>query len=51
MTGISKKVIKHKLTISPEVKSVVQKKRNLGKERNEEVGCEVKKLLDWGFIR
>lgn len=50
-SGISREVIEHKLSISPKVKLVVQKKRNLGKERSEVVGCDVKNLLDLGFIR
>lgn len=51
MPELSREVIEHKLNISFEVKLVVQKKRNLRKERNEVVGCEVKKLLDSRFIR
>lgn len=34
ISGISRKVIEHRLNISSEVKLIVQKKRNLGKERS-----------------
>lgn len=44
-------VIKHKLNISPDVKPVIQKKRNLGREKSEAIGHEVKKLLDSSFIK
>ena len=51
MSGISPKVIQHKLSVDSKIKPVQQKRRVFAPERNQEVTDEVNKLLLVGFIR
>jgi hypothetical protein len=50
MPGIDESVITHKLSISPETKPVVQRKRKVGEERRTIIDEEVEKLKKAGFI-
>ena len=50
-TGISPKVIQHKLNVNPERKPVQQRRRAFAPERDQAVTEEVTKLLMTGFIR
>ncbi|XP_072074122.1 uncharacterized protein [Arachis hypogaea] len=51
MPGISPSVITHRLAVSPTVRPVSQKKRNLGAEKRAASMTEVNKLIDAQFIR
>ena len=51
MSGISPKIIQHKLSVDSKIKPVQQKRRVFAPERNQEVTDEVNKLLLVGFIR
>ena len=51
MTGISPKVIQHKLNVNPERKPVQQRRRAFAPEQDQAVTEEVTKLLAAGFIR
>ncbi|GAB2274017.1 hypothetical protein Dimus_039064 [Dionaea muscipula] len=51
MPDINRDVIEHALSIDPTVKTVKQRRRKLGTERNEVVQAEVRKLLAAGVIR
>ena len=51
MPGIDPELAVHKLAVDPNKKSVRQKKRNHGEERNKAATTEVKQLLDASFIR
>ena len=51
MSGISPKVIQHKLSVDSKIKPVQQKRRIFALEQNQEVTDEVNKLLLVGFIR
>ena len=51
MSGISLKVIQHKLSVDPKMKPVQQKRRVFIPKRNQAVTNEVNKLLSTGFIR
>ena len=50
MSGISPKVIQHKLNVNPERKPVQQRRRAFAPERDQAVTEEVTKLLTVGFI-
>ena len=51
MPGISLKVIQHKLSVDPKMKSVQQKRQVFALEWNQAVTDKVNKLLSTGFIR
>ena len=51
MSGISPKVIQHKLNINPKRKPVQQRQKAFAPERDQAVTEEVTKLLTAGFIR
>ena len=51
MSGISPKVIQHKLNMNPEKKPVQQRRRAFNPEQDQAVTEEVTKLLAAGFIR
>ena len=51
MPGIDITVIQHSLNADPKVPAVRQRKRVMGKEREEAARAEVEKLLKAGFIR
>ena len=51
MTGISPKVIQHKLNVNPERKPIQQRRKAFAPERDQAVTEEVTKLLTAGFIR
>ena len=51
MSGISPKVIQHKLNVNPKKKPVQQRRRAFTPERDQAVTEEVTKLLAVGFIR
>ena len=51
MSGISPKVVQHKLNVNPERKPVQQRRRAFAPERDQTVTDEVTKLLMAGFIR
>ena len=51
MSGISLKVIQHKLSVDPKMKPVQQKRRVFAPKQNQAVTNEVNKLLSTGFIR
>jgi len=50
MPGIDPSIACHHLTINPNIKPVVQRKRKLGEERRKAMDEEVKKLVDVRFI-
>ncbi|PNY16673.1 hypothetical protein L195_g013398, partial [Trifolium pratense] len=50
MPDIDESVITHKLSISPMIKPVSQRKRNVGEERRAAITEEVAKLKEAGFI-
>ena len=51
MSGIDSNVICHRLSMNPNAKPVVQKKRKLGEERRQIVDEEVEKLRSVGYVR
>ena len=51
MSGISPKVIQHKLNVNPKKRLVQQRRRAFNLERDQAVTEEVTKLLAGGFIR
>ena len=51
MSGISAKIIQHKLNVDPERKPVQQRQRAFAPERDQAIAKEVTKLLTAGFIR
>ena len=51
MTGISPKVIQHKLNVNPERKPVQKRRKAFAPERDQAVTEEVTKLLTAVFIR
>ncbi len=51
MTGISRRIVEHKLSISPDVKPVQQRKRRQSEERRVAIREEVRKLLEAAIIR
>lgn len=51
MPGIGREVIEHKLNIRSDMKLVIQKKRNMGKEMSKAAAHKVKKLWDSSFIK
>ena len=51
MSGISPKVIQHKLNVNPKRKPVQQRQKAFAPERDQAVTEEVTKLLTAGFIR
>ena len=51
MTGISPKVIQHKLNVNPERKPIQQRRKAFTPERDQAFTEEVTKLLTTGFIR
>ncbi|PNX87219.1 gag-pol polyprotein [Trifolium pratense] len=50
MPGIDERVITHKLSISPSIKPISQRKRKVGEERRVAIAEEVAKLKEAGFI-
>ncbi|PNX91900.1 gag-pol polyprotein [Trifolium pratense] len=50
MPGIDESVITHKLSISPDIKPIAQRKRKVGEERRAAIAEEVAKLKEAGFI-
>ena len=50
MTGISPKVIQHKLNVNLERKSVQQRQRAFAPKQDQAITEEVTKLLTMGFI-
>ena len=51
MTGISPKVIQHKLNVNPERKPIQQRQKAFAPERDQAFTEEVTKLLTTSFIR
>ena len=51
MPGISLRVIKHKLNVDPEKKTVQQRRGVFASKQNQAITDEVNKLLSAGFIR
>ncbi|XP_061352377.1 uncharacterized protein LOC133297279 [Gastrolobium bilobum] len=51
MSGIDPEVCCHRLSVDPKAKSVSQKKRKFGSDRQKVIDEEVKRLHDAGFIR
>lgn len=51
MPGIDSNFLCHKLSIYPEAKPILQRKRKPGEERRKVVKQETAKLLNAGFIR
>lgn len=51
MPGIDPEVMTHKLNVLPEARPVKQKKRVVGREKQQATREEVQKLEEAGFIR
>jgi hypothetical protein len=51
MPGIPREVVEHSLDILPHSRAVEQRLRRFDEERHREIGAELRKLLEAGFIK
>jgi hypothetical protein len=51
MSGIPREVAEHSLDIQPQSRAVQQRLRRFDEERRREIGVELQKLLEAGFIK